>query len=288
MQSAGWKKTIKNDERTFSQYKKGRKVVAKEGARLAGGCKIRWGPRCLQFVSFPSLLQAEAGEFIRSVAAWFIAVLAQRSHKTTGEIFPGVVTVPGLRRCPKALGSELVWEGRLQPWRSSHLEEHPLATWVLCWKHIEPLGYKFPTSTSHPCLLLDFQCPCMCCQPSEAPWALVGCSRCQAAASRERTCQLAPGRDLDCFLLTSRALHVQISLLPHWQVAGRAGGDGSADFSSLPGRCGGGECFVGLVEGRDGGWREERTHCEEHRLPPLWLCSSNNFTNTTLSAISTI
>lgn len=154
--------------------------MAKEGARLAGGYKIRWGPPCLQFVPFPSLLQAEAGEFIPSIAAWFIAVLAQRSHKTTGEIIPGVMTVPGLGRCPEALGSELVWEGRLQPWRSSHVEEHPVAAWVFCWKHMEPLGFKLPPSTSHPCLLPDFQFPCACCQPSEAPWALVGCSCRQA------------------------------------------------------------------------------------------------------------
>lgn len=46
---------------------------------------------------FSSLSQAEAeGEFMPSIAAWFIAVLAQRSRKTTGEIFPGAVAVPGL------------------------------------------------------------------------------------------------------------------------------------------------------------------------------------------------
>lgn len=34
MQSAGWKKIIK-DERRFSQYKNGSKVVTQQGARLA-------------------------------------------------------------------------------------------------------------------------------------------------------------------------------------------------------------------------------------------------------------
>lgn len=68
----------------------------------------------------------------------------------------------------------------------------------------------------------------------------------------------------------------------------RAGCDGSAVFSSLPGRRGSGECFAGLSEGRDGGWGEERTHDEERKLSPLWLCSSNNFINIMLSVISTV
>lgn len=97
IQSAGWKKIIKKDERRFSQYKNSSKVVAKQGARIAEGYEIRWGPPCLEFVPFPSLSQAEAeGEFIPSIAARFIAVLAQRSCKTTGEIFPGAVALPGL------------------------------------------------------------------------------------------------------------------------------------------------------------------------------------------------
>lgn len=145
---------------------------------------------------------------------------------------------------------------------------------------------KFPTTTSRPCPLPGFQCCRACCQPSGAPQALMGFSRRPAAASQECNCQPVDGRDLDRFLLTSRSLHVQISLLLPWQVAGRAGCDGSAVFSSLPGRRGGGECFAGLGEGRDGDWREEQTHCEEHKLCPLWLCSSNNFIM--LSAISTV
>ena len=143
MQSARWKKILKKDERRLTQYKTGSKVVAKLGARLAEGYEIGWRPPCLQFVPFPSLSQAEAeGEFIPSIAAWFIAVLVQRSHKKTGEIFPGAVAVPGLGRCPKALGFRVGAERRLQPWRSSHLEEHLLAAWVLHWKHTEPPGYK--------------------------------------------------------------------------------------------------------------------------------------------------
>lgn len=55
MQSTGWEKIIKKDERRFSQYKKGSNVVAKQGARLAEGYEIRWGPPCLQFVPFPFL-----------------------------------------------------------------------------------------------------------------------------------------------------------------------------------------------------------------------------------------
>lgn len=61
----------------------------------------------------------------------------------------------------------------------------------------------------------------------------------------------------------------QISLLPHWQVVERAGYDGSAVFSSLPGPHGDGNCFVGLDEGRDGSWREEWKHCEDHKLSPF-------------------
>lgn len=66
---------------------------------------MRLGPPCLQIVPFLSLSQGEAeGAFLPSIAAWFVAVLAQRSCKPTGKIFPGAVAVPGLRRCPKALG----------------------------------------------------------------------------------------------------------------------------------------------------------------------------------------
>lgn len=114
-----------------------------------------------------------------------------------------------------------------------------------------------------------------------------GCSHHPAAASWECTCQLVHGRDLDCFLLTSRSLHIQISLLPHWQVVERASYDGSAVFSSLPGRHGDGNCFVGLDEDMNGGWREDWTHCEDHKLSSFWLCSSNNFINIA-SAISTV
>lgn len=116
----------------------------------------------------------------------------------------------------------------------------------------------------------------------------MGCSCRPAAASQERTCQPVRGRDLDHFLLTSRSLYVQISLLLHWQVVRRAGCDGGAVFPSLPGRHGSGECFAGLSEGRDGGWGEEWTHGEEHKLSPLWLCRSNDFINIMLSAISTV
>jgi len=147
---------------------------------------------------------------------------------------------------------------------------------------------KFPITTSRLCPLPGFQPRCACCEPAGAHRALVGCSHHPAAASRERTCQPVHGRDLDRFLLVSHSFHVQISLLLHWQAARRAGCDGSAVFSSLPVRRGGGECFAGLGEGRDEGWREEWTHCEEHKLPPLWLCSSNNFINITLSAISMV
>lgn len=177
--------------------------------------------------------------------------------------------------------SELMWEQRpealameqLQPGRPSSgcldfmLEAHRAAG-----------VQKFLTS------VVGFQCWC---QPSGAPQALMGCSHRPAAAGWECTCQLVHGRDLDCFLLASRLLHIQISLLPHWQVAERAGCDGSAVFSSLPGRHSDGNCFVGLDEGRDGGWREEWTHCEDHKLSSFWLCRFNNFINIT-SAISTV
>lgn len=43
---------------------------------------------------------------------------------------------------PRHWDSESMREQKLQPWRNSHLEDHLLDAWILCWKHIELLGYK--------------------------------------------------------------------------------------------------------------------------------------------------
>lgn len=137
---------------------------------------MRLGPPCLQIVPFLSLSQGEAGgAFLPSIAAWFVAVLAQRSCKPTGKIFPGAVAVPGLRRCPKALGfsigvgTEAPTMEKLPPGRvsSGHLAfglEARRAARV----------QKFLTSSSCPCPLPGSQRRHPCCWPSGAPRLLVG------------------------------------------------------------------------------------------------------------------
>lgn len=171
---------------------------------LLKGTRLGWGPPCLQIVPFPSLSQGEAeGAFLPSIAAWFIAVLAQRSCKMTGEIFPRAVAVPGLRRCPKALGfsfgvgTEASAMEELPPGRAS--SGHLAFALEACRA---ARVQKFLTSSS--CLLPGFQRRLPRCSPSGVPRVLVGCSRRPAAASRERTCQLIRGGDPDCFLLAPR------------------------------------------------------------------------------------
>lgn len=58
-----------------------------------------------------------------SIAAWFIAGLAQRSCKTTEQILPDAMAMPGLQLCPKVLGLKVNAGMEASAWRTSHLEE---------------------------------------------------------------------------------------------------------------------------------------------------------------------
>lgn len=277
MQSAGWKKIDKklkgvNIKMVVKLWPNKEQDLLKD-MRLDGDL-----PACNSYLFPPSHKQRQESLF-HPLQPGLLLYWHRDTIKQQGKSSLMLWLCQGWDDAPRHWDSESMWKQTLRPWRNSYLEDLLLDAWILCWKHIELLGYK-----SFRQLSWVFRCWC---QPSGAPQALMGCSHRPAAARWECTCQLVHGRGLDCFLLGSRSLHIQISLLPHWQVVERAGYDGSAVFSSLPGRHGDGNCFVGLDESRDGGWREEWTHCEDHKLSSFSLCSSNNFINIT-SAISAV